>query len=242
MVGTGATVAATFMSMTKLQLGIAGVLALAGATSFLMQVETRTALQSEITRLHQQNQGIAALQAENIRLTKVAVEVEALRRDDVALGQLRDEAAALKQRLQRASVTAPAKPDDGGAPGFVGEVYDLSLLDQPPKPTSRADPLIPPEMLKAKIPGKVMVEFVVDAKGAVHDVHALSSTHSVYEASALEAVSQWQYEPGEKNGRAVNARVKVPIVFTFAKYEDQPGESSPPAANGKKPDQFTPWF
>jgi periplasmic protein TonB len=37
------------------------------------------------------------------------------------------------------------------------------------------------------------------------------------EAAAVAAVSQWKFEAGQKDGRSVNTRLQVPIVFTLPK-------------------------
>jgi len=37
--------------------------------------------------------------------------------------------------------------------------------------------------------------------------------------AAVEAVSKWRFEAGVKNGRPVNTRMEMPIVFTLSKDE-----------------------
>src|SRR5438094_603589 len=53
--------AATFMSITKIQMGIASALAVAGATGFVVQAETNAGLRNEIAALQRQGQELAAL-------------------------------------------------------------------------------------------------------------------------------------------------------------------------------------
>jgi RNA polymerase sigma factor (sigma-70 family) len=88
--GAGATTTgiAIFMGMTKLQLGIAGALAVAGAAGFGLQADTNAGLRREIAALREQQQAVAPLRAENQRLATVAAEVEMLRRDDLELKRL----------------------------------------------------------------------------------------------------------------------------------------------------------
>jgi RNA polymerase sigma factor (sigma-70 family) len=101
---TSATVA--FMSVTKLQIGIAGALILAGGTGFVIQAQNNDVLRRQMADLQQQNQEMNSLRTENHRLKAKVSEVAALRQDDVALSRLRDEAAALRDRMKdRAIIT-----------------------------------------------------------------------------------------------------------------------------------------
>ena len=79
---------ATFMSISKLQMGIASALAVAGATGYVWQARTNAGLRQEIVAMREQQQAIAALRAENQRLASAVAEVETLRSDDVELKQL----------------------------------------------------------------------------------------------------------------------------------------------------------
>lgn len=65
------------------------------------------------------------------------------------------------------------------------------------------------------IEGQVMVSFIVTEQGDVHDPHVIQSTHSGLERDAVDAVRHWRFAPGRKNGRPVNMRLQVPIVFSI---------------------------
>jgi RNA polymerase sigma factor (sigma-70 family) len=116
--GFGTSTVITFMSMTKLQIGLAGALAVAAGSGLVFQAHHSAGLRTEITNLQQQNQVVAAAQSERRRLMATAAEVESFRADDAALAQLRDEAAALQAKLQKVSqlnaaqraATAPNRP------------------------------------------------------------------------------------------------------------------------------------
>jgi len=105
----GGSAAITFMSVTKLQIGIAGALAIAGTTGFVIQARSNDALRQEMANLRQQNQAIASMRAENKRLENTAAEVAGLRQDDAALARLRDEAAALQESLRKMTPMSAAK-------------------------------------------------------------------------------------------------------------------------------------
>ncbi|MBI5691122.1 MAG: sigma-70 family RNA polymerase sigma factor [Verrucomicrobia bacterium] len=100
--GFGSSAALAFMSVSKLQVGLAGALAVATGTGIFLQARNLADLRDEISHLRQQNQAVVSSQAENQRLRSTVAEVAAWKSDDVALAQLRDEAAALQGTLQKA--------------------------------------------------------------------------------------------------------------------------------------------
>ena len=101
--GGGAAAAAgagawlTFMSITKVQIGIAGALAVAGATGYLVQAETNAGLRREIVATQTQVQVVTALRAENTHLSAAAAEVDTLRQDDLELKGLEQRVLELKK-------------------------------------------------------------------------------------------------------------------------------------------------
>jgi TonB family protein len=75
-------------------------------------------------------------------------------------------------------------------------------------------PVYPAEALKQHLGGLVIVLCMVDVNGIVHDAHVLRSTaHGMFDASALQAVKSWVYEPTFVNGKPVDARVQAMIRF-----------------------------
>jgi protein TonB len=116
-------------------------------------------------------------------------------------------------RPNAAVFTIPENRTGGIGKGM--EIFDISRLDQIPEPTYRADPQYPFEMRRQGISGEVTIEFIVDTTGAVNGAFAVKSTHREFEANAVSAVSKWKFKPGKKNGRNVNTRMQVPIVFTL---------------------------
>jgi protein TonB len=95
------------------------------------------------------------------------------------------------------------------------EVFDISKLDQIPEVKYRVEVQYPFEMRRAGITGEVTVEFIVDTNGNVMNAFAVKSSQREFEANAVQSVSKWKFKPGRKNGRNVNTRMQVPIVFTL---------------------------
>ncbi|WP_414664719.1 TonB family protein [Horticoccus sp. 23ND18S-11] len=218
-IATAGSVAAwmNFMSITKLQIGIGSALAVAGATGYIVQANSQAALQAELATLRGQHTATVALEQENFQLARTVAEVAALQPDDAAGAALRVEASALQKRLQALAALPVARPVTARQSAVAGEVFEVRRLDRTPKPEFQARPMYPAELRKAGVEGKVVVEFVVDSTGAVQNAKAVSSSQIEFEAAAVEAVSQWKFQPGEKGGQAVNTQMQIPIVFTVAK-------------------------
>jgi TonB family protein len=90
----------------------------------------------------------------------------------------------------------------------------------PPEVSRTVPPDYPFAMRRAGVSGRVVVAFVVDTRGRVHAPYVVESTHPGFRDSAIVAVEQWRFRPGTKEGRPINARMQVPIIFQI---EGQPG-------------------
>jgi RNA polymerase sigma factor (sigma-70 family) len=213
------------MAITKTQVAITGALLIAGGGAVVSQQQTSAALNAEIASLHEQSHEIAALRDENAQLARIAADTERLRSSVAQLPQLRTETSALREKL--ASIPPDKKTFSGNPRASRGSVsnreassnYDITQLDRGPVPKHRVAPVYPMEMLRAGITGEAVVDFIVDANGNVANASVVKSTHRELEAPALEAIKQWKFDPGAKNGRPVHTRQQVPIVFTLSPDE-----------------------
>ena len=93
----GAAGWATFMGMTKLQIGLAGVIAAGGAVGWLVQERMAAEARSELARVQEQSAALDARRADNRERVRVATEVRELRKDDVEFARLEVEAEVLKK-------------------------------------------------------------------------------------------------------------------------------------------------
>jgi RNA polymerase sigma factor (sigma-70 family) len=224
-----AAAGASFMSITKLQVGVATALAIASATGFVVQAETNETLRREIATLQSENTAIDGLKTENRQLARQLAQAADMRTDDAEFARLQEESAALRTRLQQVERLERQR---AAAAQSDASVYDLSALDQTPAPRFQARPQYPADMRAAGITGQVIVDFIVDANGDVQKAYAIRSSQREFEAAAIQAVSKWKFKPGQKGGQPANAHMQLPIVFTLEGVEPQ---SAPPApANAKK--------
>jgi RNA polymerase sigma factor (sigma-70 family) len=207
---------ASFMAMTKLQMGMTGALLAVATTGYVLQGRTNANLRQDVAELQQQTAGAAAVRAENEQLARAAAEAADLKADTASLNQLSAETTDLRSRLQKVAAAAPSPRSWSG-----GEVFDVSKVDQIPRPISRQAPRYPAELRNAGTTGEVVIEFVVNESGLVQDLKVVRSTHAEFEEPALEAIAAWKFSPGIKGGQPVNVRMQVPIVFSL----NQKGES-----------------
>lgn len=112
------------------------------------------------------------------------------------------------------ALTIPANRGAVGATKLTN-VFNLADLDQQPVPRQQVKPVYPFEMRRAGVTGEVVVGFIVNVNGDVQDAYAVRSTQREFEAAAIQAVLKWKFRPGKKQGKAVNTRMQVPIVFSI---------------------------
>lgn len=209
----GGAAAATFMSISKLQLGLSGALAIAGATGFVIQANTNSELRAEVARLSQETSSATTLQRDNDRLARTAAEVTEMRSDDAEFARLQEEATALRGQLQQ---LARAEEARAGRARNAAQTFDIRQLDTQPVAKFMARPAYPAAMRATGTSGEVVVDFVVDAEGDVQKATAVRSSQREFEEAAVTAVSKWKFKPGQKGGQAVGTHLQVPIVFSLA--------------------------
>ena len=73
--------------------------------------------------------------------------------------------------------------------------------------------------MQAKIQGSICMNVVVLASGDVGDVTVIKSLDQEHglDQQAINAARQWKFEPGTKDGQAVNVEVTLEMTFTLRK-------------------------
>ena len=96
----------------------------------------------------------------------------------------------------------------------MGEIASLADLDQRPRAIFQAAPNYPVDLRKRNVEGTVQVVFLVDRDGKVANPKVERSTNPAFERPALEAVRQWKFEAGTRNGEKVAFKMRIPITFS----------------------------
>jgi TonB family protein len=92
------------------------------------------------------------------------------------------------------------------------------------------DPDYPDGARRAKIQGKVLVQCEVGTDGTVRNARILTSLRKDLDASAIDAVSKWRFEPAIKDGKPVVVQINVEVNFNL--YKDQAGDWRTTKENG----------
>jgi TonB family protein len=210
--GSGVSAALTFMSLTKIQIGLTSAVLVAGAGFYLVQEKTNLALRHTLTESasHSTDAELAGLREKNRQLSDAAREAAALSVNDAELVRLHAEAARVQSRLENSGQAAQTAAARARSPR---EVFDLSQLDQIPKLKVPVQPRYPYMMSRAGISGQVTVEFQIDDAGKVAEAHVVRSSQREFEEAALAAINQWKFDPGRKDGRMVNTQATQVIEF-----------------------------
>jgi TonB family protein len=87
-------------------------------------------------------------------------------------------------------------------PGFVSPIL-----------ISKTDPQYSEQARKAKYSGSVILSVDVDASGEVIGTHLIRPLGMGLDEKAVEAVTQWKFRPGTKDGKPVPMQVQLEVNF-----------------------------
>ncbi len=86
--------------------------------------------------------------------------------------------------------------------------------DADPTPLHRGPPDWPHVAILMCLQGTVVVEFTVDAHGAIRDASVYDADQpGIFERAALDAVQQWVYRPGCQDGMPVDMQQRTALDF-----------------------------
>ena len=96
-------------------------------------------------------------------------------------------------------------------------VMTADLVDVPPKPVARGSFKYPPAAKKNGVKGYVVLSVLVEADGSVNQVQVLESSPSgIFDASALQGIRAWHFEPAKYKGETVRVWAKQKIRFDLS--------------------------
>lgn len=142
--------------------------------------------------------------------------------------------AAEAAELAKAEAKAEAKASDATAPADTTKnvVYDITeTLPQFPGGQGvmmkylAANIKYPASAVKAKKQGRVIVSFVIQKDGSVTNARIVRSVDPELDAEALRIVKAMpNWTPGTQDGKPVNVRYTIPVVFSLYKEDVTPGK------------------
>ena len=76
----------------------------------------------------------------------------------------------------------------------------------------KVQPPYPPLARQARIQGQVVLQADISKDGTIQNLRLISG-HPMLAPSAIEAVKQWRFKPGLKNGKPVIVRAQIEVNF-----------------------------
>jgi periplasmic protein TonB len=97
-------------------------------------------------------------------------------------------------------------------PAPVKKIVRVGGQVKPPKQLFEPALAYPPVAKAARVQGTVTIEAIIDEHGDVVQAHAVDGPPLLV-AAALQAVSQWKYEPTTLNGQPVSVQMTVYVKY-----------------------------
>jgi TonB family protein len=119
-----------------------------------------------------------------------------------------------RDRRAREVRQASAAPADASSETFTADQVDVvARLD-----SGVAGPVFPDSLHRARVGGRVVVEFVVDTLGEVDPgtFEVLASTHPLFTQAVQEALVVARFRPAVRSGRKVRQFIQMPFSFALS--------------------------
>ncbi len=92
-------------------------------------------------------------------------------------------------------------------------VYDLGKGIDPPRLVHHVEPEYTPGSRGVRVEGIVAVGLVVTSAGMPKDLRVVQSLDKDIDATVVDAVKQWRFDPARKEGKSVAVRITVEVRF-----------------------------
>lgn len=97
-------------------------------------------------------------------------------------------------------------------PAPVKRIVRVGGQVKPPKQISQPELIYPPIAKAARVQGTVTIEAIIDENGDIVQAHAVDGP-ALLIGAALQAVTQWKYEPTTLNGQPVSVQMTVYVKY-----------------------------
>ena len=95
----------------------------------------------------------------------------------------------------------------------VTEAYEPGGAVKAPKLIHYVEPEFSSQSKEAFIEGVVKISTIVTSLGLPSESRVTHGLNAEEDRTALEALKQWRFQPGTKEGKPVNVRVTIEIAF-----------------------------
>jgi TonB family protein len=107
-------------------------------------------------------------------------------------------------------------PCDDPLAAMVCEPGECPGLEAPRK-VQNSEPHYPDEARRLGIQGIVVLDALIDCRGAVTDVRVVASPDQLLTDAAVAAVRGWKYEPARYRDSVVSMRLRVTLNFRLSR-------------------------
>jgi periplasmic protein TonB len=104
-------------------------------------------------------------------------------------------------------------PGEGG--GFGGGVFRVGGGVTPPTVVQRVEPQYSEEARKARYQGTVVLEAIVRRDGTCDIIRVVRSLGFGLDENAMQALRQWRFRPGLRNGVPVDVSLNIEVNFNL---------------------------
>lgn len=92
-------------------------------------------------------------------------------------------------------------------------VFSEKEVDAKPRTVSQPAPVLPRTLRGTGQTGSALVTLTVGQDGLPRDLELLRASQPEFGEAVMTALKKWRFEPGRKEGQAVNVRLTIPIEF-----------------------------
>jgi protein TonB len=117
--------------------------------------------------------------------------------------------------IRTSSLTAACPRPQAGKIAWFDTCIYLPIGDgvKPGHPLSVPDPQYAESARRAKITGQVVLAVAINATGVVDIVRVMEPLEPGLDQNAVEAVKQWRFTPGTKDGKPVAVQIDVVVGY-----------------------------
>lgn len=102
---------------------------------------------------------------------------------------------------------------------LVSSARASAPVDRNPRAIEGSMPAPPADLSPHSLRVEAEIACTISEEGKVLDATVTEASSTEFGKSALEAVRQWRFEPGLRNGKPANCKVRIPFVFNSVYQE-----------------------
>jgi protein TonB len=123
-----------------------------------------------------------------------------------------EETPELEQDKPKEKIIEPPK-EQKPPPPKRPKAVPLHKLTTMPGFARKVEPVYPESLRSAGIEGKVLVEVLVTAQGAIMEIRILKSDNDEFSQAVIHAIESSSFITGRVNGKPVPVKVQIPFSF-----------------------------